>query len=248
MWNQGIHARSGVACADCHMPTCGSGAQKISDHQVRSPAAERSRTPARPATSGREAELKARVETDPGPHFDMRNLAMDALVALIGDLEGRRRRARADAELARRRATCSARAQFYLDFVEAENSTGFHAPQEALADPRRLDRLRAPGAARAARPVVQAGREGRRRPDGAARPEPGDRDAARGERAAAGEVRRRGFRARDLSAPGPPGATPPRGRARPAGRGSSRGARTRPSAPRTAPPRRARPRRSAGRT
>ena len=23
------------------------------------------------------------------------------------------------------------RAQFYLDFVEAENSTGFHAPQEA---------------------------------------------------------------------------------------------------------------------
>jgi nitrite reductase (cytochrome c-552) len=23
------------------------------------------------------------------------------------------------------------RAQFYLDFIEAENSTGFHAPQEA---------------------------------------------------------------------------------------------------------------------
>jgi nitrite reductase (cytochrome c-552) len=24
------------------------------------------------------------------------------------------------------------KAQFYLDFVEAENSSGFHAPQEAL--------------------------------------------------------------------------------------------------------------------
>ena len=24
------------------------------------------------------------------------------------------------------------KAQFYLDFVEAENSTGFHAPEEAL--------------------------------------------------------------------------------------------------------------------
>ena len=24
------------------------------------------------------------------------------------------------------------KAQFYLDFVEAENSTGFHAPQEAV--------------------------------------------------------------------------------------------------------------------
>ncbi len=31
-WNQGIHARSGVACADCHMPYKREGGQKISDH------------------------------------------------------------------------------------------------------------------------------------------------------------------------------------------------------------------------
>ena len=37
MWNQGIHARSGVACADCHMPYQREGALKISDHHVRSP-------------------------------------------------------------------------------------------------------------------------------------------------------------------------------------------------------------------
>jgi nitrite reductase (cytochrome c-552) len=37
MWNQGIHARSGVACADCHMPYQRVGAMKISDHWVRSP-------------------------------------------------------------------------------------------------------------------------------------------------------------------------------------------------------------------
>ena len=37
MWNQGIHARSGVACADCHMPYKRVGALKISDHHVRSP-------------------------------------------------------------------------------------------------------------------------------------------------------------------------------------------------------------------
>ena len=37
LWNQGIHARSGVACADCHMPYQREGAVKISDHQVRSP-------------------------------------------------------------------------------------------------------------------------------------------------------------------------------------------------------------------
>ena len=37
MWSQGIHARSGVSCADCHMAYVREGAIKISNHQVRSP-------------------------------------------------------------------------------------------------------------------------------------------------------------------------------------------------------------------
>ena len=37
MWTQGVHARSGVACADCHMPYKREGALKVSDHHVRSP-------------------------------------------------------------------------------------------------------------------------------------------------------------------------------------------------------------------
>ena len=37
MWNQGIHARSGVTCTDCHMPYQREGALKISDHHVQSP-------------------------------------------------------------------------------------------------------------------------------------------------------------------------------------------------------------------
>ena len=37
MWSQGVHARSGVSCADCHMPYKREGAAKISDHWVRSP-------------------------------------------------------------------------------------------------------------------------------------------------------------------------------------------------------------------
>ncbi len=56
---------------------------------------------------------------------------MDALVALIARHQGGAARpARTDAELAAR-AGLPAQAQFYLDFVEAENSIGFHAPQEA---------------------------------------------------------------------------------------------------------------------
>jgi nitrite reductase (cytochrome c-552) len=37
VWNQGVHARAGVACADCHMPYERVGALKVSDHWVRSP-------------------------------------------------------------------------------------------------------------------------------------------------------------------------------------------------------------------
>ena len=61
----------------------------------------------------------------------MRNLAMDALMDLIRDLKVAKAAAKTDTELATAQ-DFQRKAQFYLDFVEAENSTGFHAPQEAV--------------------------------------------------------------------------------------------------------------------
>ncbi len=61
----------------------------------------------------------------------MRNLAMDALVELIGELKTARA-GNAPAEQVATAQDFQRKAQFYLDFVEAENSSGFHAPQEAL--------------------------------------------------------------------------------------------------------------------
>ena len=55
---------------------------------------------------------------------------MAAAVALIGDITEARSRGVSDAELDLPRKL-QLRAQFMLDFVEAENSSGFHAPQEA---------------------------------------------------------------------------------------------------------------------
>jgi nitrite reductase (cytochrome c-552) len=129
MWNQGIHARSGVACADCHMPYRREGALKISDHHVRSPVLNISRA-CQTCHRWPEGELKDRVETIQTRVFGLRGLAMDALVELIADIKTAREAGRSDAELAAAR-DFQRRAQFYLDFVEAENSTGFHAPQEA---------------------------------------------------------------------------------------------------------------------
>jgi len=129
MWNQGIHARSGVACADCHMPYKREGALKISDHHVNSPLLKINRS-CQTCHKWPEDELKARVETIQERHFALRNIAMDALIDLINDLKSGKAAGRSDAELSAAR-NFQRKAQFYLDFVEAENSTGFHAPQEA---------------------------------------------------------------------------------------------------------------------
>lgn len=129
MWNQGIHARSGVACADCHMPYKREGALKISDHHVRSPMLNVNRA-CQTCHKWSEEELKARVETIQGRTQSLRNIAMDALVDLINDIKAARVAGINDARLTTAQ-DFQRRAQFYLDFIESENSTGFHAPQEA---------------------------------------------------------------------------------------------------------------------
>jgi nitrite reductase (cytochrome c-552) len=79
LWSQGIHARSGVACADCHMPYERIGAHKISDHHVRSPLLNINKA-CQTCHRWPEEELKARVEDIQTRTFQLRNLAMDALM------------------------------------------------------------------------------------------------------------------------------------------------------------------------
>ena len=129
MFNQGIHARSGVACADCHMPYIREGAMKISDHHVSSPVLKLN-TACQTCHRWPEEELKARIETIQERTFGLRNIAMDALVELIGDIKAAKAAGKSDEQLKPAR-DFQRRAQFYLDFIEAENSMGFHAPQEA---------------------------------------------------------------------------------------------------------------------
>jgi nitrite reductase (cytochrome c-552) len=129
MWNQGIHARSGVACADCHMPYKREGALKISDHHVRSPMLNINRA-CQTCHKWSEEELKARVETIQQRTHNLRNIAMDALVDLVNDIKAARDAGRNDAAVTTAQ-DFQRRAQFYVDFIESENSNGFHAPQEA---------------------------------------------------------------------------------------------------------------------
>ena len=130
MWNQGIHARSGVTCPDCHMPYQRAGAMKISDHQVRSPLLNVNRA-CQTCHRWSEEELVGRVHTIQDRTFQIRNLAMDALVSLIADIKASKASGVADAQLTQARDE-QRQAQFLLDFIEAENSMGFHASQESM--------------------------------------------------------------------------------------------------------------------
>lgn len=130
MYSQGIHARSGVSCTDCHMPYQKIGAQKVTDHHVQSPVLNLSRS-CQTCHRWPEAELKARIEQIQDRTFEVRGLAMDALTDFIKQI-GKVKDKVKDTKHLEEVYTYQKRAQFYLDFIEAENSMGFHAPAESL--------------------------------------------------------------------------------------------------------------------
>lgn len=130
MFNQGIHARSGVACADCHMPYTRVGAMKVSDHWVRSPLLNVQKA-CQTCHNMSEDELRERVHVIQDRTYEMRNVALDAVLQLTRAIGEAARADSASPRVARARQY-QRRAQFFTDFVEAENSMGFHADQEAV--------------------------------------------------------------------------------------------------------------------
>ena len=167
LWNQGIHARRGVACADCHMPYERVGATKISDHWVRSPLTNINRA-CQTCHHQEEAELQKTVAIIQNRNFALMQRAGGALIDMLNAVKAIR--APMDKQLAEemlpwlKAQNASAedmakklkaaqdeqwskfvsgnaalqsvqalqrKAQWRLDFIAAENSMGFHAPQEA---------------------------------------------------------------------------------------------------------------------
>jgi nitrite reductase (cytochrome c-552) len=129
LWSQGIHARSGVACADCHMPYKRDGAMKVSDHHVRSPMLniDRACLVCHPFPA---QEMKARVEQIQDRNAKLLRRSEEVMVALFDDVKAARAAGATDKEL-EPALKLHRKSQFRSDFVSAENSMGFHAPQEA---------------------------------------------------------------------------------------------------------------------
>ncbi|MBP9892030.1 MAG: ammonia-forming cytochrome c nitrite reductase subunit c552 [Planctomycetes bacterium] len=127
-WSQGIHARSGVSCSDCHMPYLREGAIKISDHQIRSPMLNIARA-CQPCHNYGESEILQRVTIIQDRTKNLMVRSEEAVVSLINALEAARKGGATDASLDAA-FKLHRRAQWRLDYVAAENSMGFHAPGE----------------------------------------------------------------------------------------------------------------------
>lgn len=129
MWSQGIHARSGVSCVDCHMPYQRVGAAKVSSHNVRSPL-ENINASCQNCHQNSEVELAQRIET-----IQLRNqrlleragLAMTEMLDAIVEAKA----AGADEQRLQEIYALQRKAMWRLDFISSENSAGFHADQEA---------------------------------------------------------------------------------------------------------------------
>jgi nitrite reductase (cytochrome c-552) len=128
VWNQGTHGKAGVACADCHMPYMREGAIKVSDHYVRSPLLNINRA-CQQCHHYPEEEILKRATTIQDRHFALLGRAGAALVDMIDAIKVAKDGGAAEAQLTPV-LEMQRQAQWRLDFVAAENSMGFHAPQE----------------------------------------------------------------------------------------------------------------------
>jgi nitrite reductase (cytochrome c-552) len=135
LYSQGLHAQSGVACADCHMPYIREGGVKVSDHWLRSPLTNVSNS-CQTCHRFPEADLVERINVIQSRTAELLRQSEAALIDAIDAIVAAQDAGATDEELAEARQLHRS-ASLRWDFISSENSTGFHAPQEAarvLAD------------------------------------------------------------------------------------------------------------------
>ncbi|MFG0242379.1 MAG: ammonia-forming cytochrome c nitrite reductase subunit c552 [Phycisphaerales bacterium JB054] len=130
LWSQGIHARSGVSCADCHMPYQRAGAMKVSSHNVQSPLTNINNA-CQQCHNDDEATLREKVETIQSRTTTHMERAASAMTDMLDAILEAKAAGATEAHLAPVFAL-QRKAMWRLDYISSENSRGFHADQEAM--------------------------------------------------------------------------------------------------------------------
>lgn len=129
MWSQGVHARSGVSCADCHMPYERQGAAKVSSHWVRSPLQTIARS-CQTCHNVPESELRDKVATIQNRTQQLLDRNAVALTDMLDAIRAAKAAPISPQNVAKL-DKLQRQATWRIDFVSSENSKGFHADQES---------------------------------------------------------------------------------------------------------------------
>ncbi len=124
------HYNAGVSCADCHMPYTRDGAAKFSSHNVHSPLLN-----AEAACGACHTDTNyvvERVGIIQGQVYETMIASEDAILAAIAAIEKAAALPGVDSDLLDESRNLHREAQLRWDFIAAENSMGFHNPEEAL--------------------------------------------------------------------------------------------------------------------
>ncbi len=129
LFTTSLHYRSGVACADCHMPYVREGSVKVSDHWLRSPLVNIDQS-CSTCHKFSEDELRQRVEIIQDTTAGLLAKSEEALLAAIDAIVAAKAAGATDEQLAEP-WQLHRWAQARWDFISSDNSTGFHSPQES---------------------------------------------------------------------------------------------------------------------
>ncbi len=124
------HYKAGVACADCHMPYTRDGAIKYSSHDIKSPLLNAEAACGQCHTDV--GYVTTRVATIQKQVNDTMLATEDAIIEAITTIKAAAVLPSVNKELLDEARNLHREAQLRWDFIAAENSMGFHNPEEAL--------------------------------------------------------------------------------------------------------------------
>lgn len=131
LWSSGVHGTAGVSCADCHMPYMREDGKKYSSHWWTSPLKTMDVSC---GVCHRQDDqwLKERVLNTQNRTYNAQVRASKAIVEAHGAIREAADSPGTDQAALEEARKLVARAQWYWDWVAAENGRGFHNPVQAL--------------------------------------------------------------------------------------------------------------------
>jgi nitrite reductase (cytochrome c-552) len=130
-WISGVHGRSGVTCADCHMPYMMENGQKYTSHWVTSPM-KRIQESCRPCHTQDNDWLLDRVKTIQNNNWQVQHIAGQTIARAHEILGKAGNVPKVNKEELEKSREFLRKAQIFWDLVAAENGMGFHNPDQDL--------------------------------------------------------------------------------------------------------------------